>query len=239
LAGAFADRVYQKTGTLPSADQIKQFVAQNLNNSFAQKFILGMAPDQVNAIADQYLQGNPDALSTPGTKSAEEQRLSGLADQVNKLYDTGRQNLVSGYDQTVYNPGKTQLANDLAGQGMLTNPNSRLSFDNLESNRGRDLASGLNTLEGQRAQGNIDISKNIEDLLQQDKNRSQQAYQFNQGFNANRDDTAFNQGLQNKQLGIASQIGRLQANNNKKDWTDYLNTGINAIGTGAKIASMF
>lgn len=243
LANAFADRVYMKTGSLPTEDQVRQFVGQNLTPGFAQKFILGLAPDQINSMADEYIIGNPDALVNPGTigaqKSAEEQRLSGLKDQLDKIYNTGRENLVSGYDKTVYAPAKTRAVNDLAGQGMLTNPNSRYTLDAIEASRGSDLASGLNQLEGQRATGNIDLSKTIEDLLQRNKDRSQNAYQFGKTFNAGRDDTFFNQGMQQRGLDLASTLGKLQAGNNKKDWSDYLNTALNVVGTGTKAYTAF
>lgn len=221
LANSFADRVYAKTGFLPTEDQVRSFVGQNLNSGFAQKFITGIAPDQINGIADEYIAGNPDALENPGVagqrKSAEEQRLSGITDQLNKIYDTGKANLVSGYNDTVYSPAKSTAVNDLAGQGMLSQPNSRYILDAIESNRSRDLTSGLNTLEGERAAGNIDVSKTIEDLLQRNRDRSLNASQFNRSFNASRDDTAFNQGIQRKSMDIAAQIGRLQANGQEND----------------------
>lgn len=241
LASAFADRVHQQTGYLPTADQVKQFVAQNLTPAFAQKFIVGLAPDQINSIADDYIKGNPDALVNPGIQgaqqSAEQQRLSGLKDQLDNIYNTGEQNLVSNYDTTVYNPAKTTATNDLAGQGLLTNPNSRFTLDNIDANRGRDISSGLNTLESNRAAGNIDISKTIEGLLQEDANRNQNAYQFNKTFNAAQANTAFNQNLQNNGINLASLIGKYQAQNSQKGPLDYLNAGLNVIGTGAKVYS--
>lgn len=243
LASAFADRVFQQTGYLPTEDQVRQFVAQNLTPTFAQKFILGIPPDQINTIADEYIKGNPDALINPGVqgaqKSAEEQRLMSLTQQLDKIYNAGRENLVSGYDDTVYGPGKARVANDLAGQGMLTQPNSRYALGELEANRGRDLRSGLNQLEGERAAGTIDLSKAIEGLLQQNKDRAQNAYQFGKTFNAGRDDAFFNQGLQTRGLDLASQIGKAQADASKKTWMDYLNTGLNVGSTLAMTKMAF
>lgn len=238
LASSFADRVYQKTGSLPTEDQLRQFVSQSLTPGFAAKFIQGMPVDALNSMADQYLQGNPDALTNPGTQSAEQQRIMGLKDQLDKIYGAGKENLVSGYDSTVYGPAKTRAVNDLAGQGMLTNPNSRYTLDAIDANRGRDLQSGLNTLESNRASGQVDLGKTIEDLLQRNADRSQNSYQFNKTFNANEENTAFNQGIQRKSLDMAGQIGKAQANGQKKDWMDYLNTGINAASTAAKIYAM-
>lgn len=237
LADAFADRFFQKTGALPSEDQLRQFVAQNLNSGFAQKFIQGIPRDQITAMADDYFVGNPDVLVAPGAKSAEEQRLGGLKEQLDKIYQTGEQNYISNYDQNVYGPAKTTAVNDLAGQGMLTNPNSRYTLNQIEGNRGRDISSGINTLESNRAAGQVDLGKTIEDLLQKNKDRAQSGYQFNKTFSAGREDTAFNQGLQRQQLTMADQLGRLQAENNKKGWADYLTTALGAAGTAANAYS--
>lgn len=235
LASSFADRVLQRTGTLPSEDAMRQFVSQNLTEGFAAKFIQGMPPDQISNLADQYLQGNPDALNTPGAKSAEEQRLSGLTDQLNKIYDTGRANYVSAYDTDVFNPAKTRAVEERAALGNLNQGTTNYVLGQLEGNRSRDVSSGINQLEGQRAAGSIDLAKNIEDLLQRNRDRSQSAYQFNQGFNADREDTFFNRALQQKQFDLTGQLGKLQANANKKGPLDYLNTATNLAGTAGSL----
>lgn len=226
LADSFADRVLSKTGSLPTEDQVRQFVAQNLTSGFAQKFIQGIPKDQIDGLTDQYLQGNPDALTNPGTQTAEQKRLDGLKTQLDTIYSTGKDNLVSGYDSTVFNPAKTRAADDLAGQGMLTNPNSRYNLNVIEANRGKDLQSGLNTLESARASGQVDLGKTIEDLLQKNADRAQSSYQFNKNFNANQDATFFNQGLQRQQMDLAGQIGRAQANGQS-------NNGFAGAGGGA------
>lgn len=239
LASAFADRVFERTGSLPTEDQVRQYVSATLTPGFAQRFIQGLPADSLTAMADEYFQGNPDALTNPGTKSAEEQRILGLSQQLDKLYQTGRESLVKGYDEEIYGPGKQNTVNDLSAQGMLNNPNSRYALNALEANRGRDISRGMTTLEGQRAQGNIDLSKTIEGLLQQNKDRAQSAFQFGKTFGANRDDTAFNQGMKRKELDIAGQLGRAQANAGKRDWMDYANFGMNLLGTGAKAYAGF
>lgn len=239
LATAFADRVYQKTGTLPSEDAMRSFVASTATPKFAADFIQGVAPDKINAIADNYLIGNPDALNTPGTQSANALQNADLQKSFDTAYNAGEQNLVNSYNNDVYNPAKTKTADDLAGQGMLTNPNSRYALNQVEANKGRDITSGLNVLAGNKAAGQVDIAKTLADLQQQNLNRAQSAYQFGQTFNANQDNTAFNQGLQRKGLDIASQIGKLQAGNQKPGTLDYLNTGANLLGNVAKAYTAF
>ncbi len=248
LASAFADSVYKKTGQLPSEDQVKNFVAQNLTQGFAQKFITGMPTDQITALADQHVDANPDQYVPQGQANqaqADQDRILGLNKQLDQAYDAGANNYVQSYNDRVYAPAKQQTANDLAGQGMLTQPNSRYSLDAIEANRGRDISSGLNTLAGERAKGSVGLGTTIEGLLQSQQGINNQNMQFNknfglanQQFNAAQDQNTFNQGLQNRSLDIAGQIGRMQAEGKKKDWMDYLNTGLNVAKTGAGIAAM-
>lgn len=237
LASTFVDRVYEKTGSLPTEDQIHSYVAQNANGANASKFIQnGFNTDQMYNAADDYLNSNPDALTNPGTKSAAEQRILSLNDQLDKAYNSGAQNYVSSYDQNVYGPNKQRTANDLAGQGMLGQPNSRYSLDQVDANRGRDISSGLNTLAGERAKGSVDLGKTIENLLQSQQGINNQASQFNKTFNAGRDDTYFNQGLQNRGLTIAQHLGQLQAAGQKNDGVaGALGGGLSGAGSGAMV----
>lgn len=243
LAESFTDQVYKQTGSLPTEDQIRQFVGSTLTPAFAQKFITGIAPDQITSMASDYIKGNPDALTNPGTVSAaqaaQNQYETGLTGQLDKAFEAGKQNLVSGYDTNVYGPQKTQAVNDLAGQGMLQNPNSRYTLNALDANRSRDLTSGITSLAGAQAQGQVGLDTTIQDILQKNADRAQNAYQFGKTYNAAQDNTAFNQGLQTRALGMADTIGKLQANNNKKDPLDYFNAAVNAGGTAAKAYTAF
>lgn len=210
LATAFADSVYKKTGQLPTEDQVKNFVAQNLTQGFAQKFITGLPQDQITALADQHVNDNPDQFAAAGQQTPQD-RVLGLNKQLDEAYSRGSEDYVNKYDQNVYNPSKTKTANDLAGQGMLTQPNSRYSLDAIEANRGRDISSGLNTLASERAKGSVGLGTTIEGLLQSQQGINNQKSQFNQQFQAAQDKNIFDQGLQNRSLDIAGQIGKLQA----------------------------
>ncbi len=238
LASTFADQILAKSGSLPSEDQIRQFVSQTLTPGLATQFIQGtLNPDKIVGIIRDYFVGNPDALVNPGVQStqqsAEERRLSGLKDQLDKIYNAGRENLVSGYDTQVYGPAKQRAVNDLSSQGILTNPNSRYTLNAIEANRGRDISTGLNTLEGQRAAGNVDLSTTIENLLQKNADRSQNAYQFGKNFNFNQENTAFNQGLQRQQLDLADQLGRLQAGQGGNGLSRALGGGLSGAAGGS------
>ncbi len=240
LASSFVDSLMKKNGgQIPSPDQVKQFVASNATQGNMMKWIQGqLTPDQINTLADQHIEANPDQL-TGGNQQSSQDRILGLNKQLDQAYDAGANNYVQSYNDRVYGPAKQQTANDLAGQGMLTQPNSRYSLDAIEANRGRDISSGLNTLAGERAKGSVGLGTTIEDLLQKQQGINNQKSQFNRTFQAAEDKNIFDQGLQNRSLDIAGQIGRMQAEGKKKDWMDYLNTGLNVAKTGAGIAAMF
>lgn len=237
LASSFADRFYQKTGQLPTEDQVRQFVGSTLTPGFAQKFITGIAPDQLHAMSDSYIQSNPDLLKS--TQDDPQSRILALNDQLDKIYNTGKQNYVKSYDENVYAPAKESAVNDLAGQNLLTQPNSRFALDKVESNRGRDISSGLNTLESNRATGAVDLGKTIENLLQGQQQISNQNSQFNKSLNLTQDQIDTQNALNNRQLSLADRLGQLNANANKPGWMDYLNTGLKTAGTVAQVATAF
>lgn len=238
LAKAFVDRFHQKGGKLPDEDAVKSFVAQTLTPGFAQKFIVGgISPDQINAnVVDPYLQDNAGKIGLGGDAGTTESRILGLNDQLDKVYETGKNKFLE--DTTAnYGAQKQGLVNDLAGQGMLTQPNSRVSLDSLEANKNKSVASGLNALAGQKAAGALDLGTTIENLLQKQQEIGNQNSQFNKTYNAGREDTYFNQGLQNRQISLADTLGRLQANASKPGWMDYLNTALTGVGAVGGLAT--
>lgn len=255
LASNFADRVYQKTGQLPSEDQIRQFVVANATTSNASKFITGnLGTDAMSALSDQHIQGNPDIVSSanpqPNPAAAAQQRILGLNDQLNKVYDTGEQNYVNRYNSDVYAPAKTSAVNDMAAQGLSTQPTSRIGLNQIEGNRQRDISSGLNTLESNRAAGSVDLGKQIEQLLQgqqQITNQNTQfgqslannANQFNRNYNLNQDQLDYNRGLQQQQMDLSSQLGRLQAQNAQPGWDDKVLAGLGGLGSVANAYNAF
>ena len=211
LANNFVNKITQKTGKIPSEDQVKAFVASTLTPGFAQQFIQGIGNDQIRAnYVDPYISENAGTLGIGGGQGDIEKRLLGLNDQLNKVYDTGRKSLISGIEDT-YGTQKRGLADDLAGQGLLGQPTSRYSLDRLEANKGKSIQSGLNVLEGQRAGGAVDLAGTIESLLANERRAGDARAESGRNFRANREDTYFNRGLQSRQLDMASQLGRLQA----------------------------
>lgn len=235
LADAFVNRFYEKTNALPSEDQVRQFVAQNLTPGFAAQTIAGTNKDSIVAnYVDPYLKDN--GIGTGAQSPADLQ--AQLQGQYDTVYDAAKKNyLADSEDQ--YGAQKANLTNDLSGQGLITQPNSRISLDALEAAKNKNITSGLNTLAINRATGQVDLAKTIQDLLQKQETINNNTSQFNKTFNAGREDTYFNQGLQNKQLGMAQTLGKLKADSSGKDWTDYLNTGLKVAGTAGQIAALF
>lgn len=246
LADAFVTRFHQKTNTLPSEEQVRQFVANNLTPGFASRMIAGINTDQIiNSYVDPYIQDNANNLGIGGTGGDAQSRILSLNDQLDKAYEAGKNKFIQDTNDQ-YGAQKQGLVNDLAGQGMLTQPNSRVSLDALEAAKNKSIASGINTLAGQRAAGSVDLGKTIESLLQSQQQIGNQASQFNKTFNAGREDNYFNQGLQNRQLSLSDTLGRLQSNASKPGTLDYLGLAfkglgaLGSLGTGvANVANAF
>lgn len=256
LASSFADSVLKKTGQLPTEDQVRQFVAQNLTPGFAQKFITGMPPDQIDAISNSYIDTNPDVLASfnaqqaqtaaqaqqAQNQSAMKSYTDSLQGYANQQYDTGAQALQNS-TQDAYVPAKRGLVEDLAAQNSLGNANSRYSLDTLEGTKNRTLSEGLTNLAGQRAQTMSGLGAQGAQLglqSQQIGNQSQsianQAKQYGQSlglanreFMNNQDVQNQNFGLMSRQLDTATKLGKQQADANKPGAMDWLNTGIKGL----------
>jgi hypothetical protein len=237
LSSSFVDRIHQKSGRVPTVDQVRQFVAQNATSGNAAKFIQGqISPDQMNALADNYISGNPEVLADPN--DTPESRIKALKGELDKAYGAGKESLTSGIED-IYGQQKRGLVDDLAGQGMLTQPTSRISLDALEANKNKSLASGLSSLEGSRAAGQLDLSKTIEGLLQNERTAATGRSQWNQEFNARQDDTAFNRGLLNRQLSLSQELGKMQAKAKEPNWLDYANLALNGAKTASSVYTGF
>lgn len=241
LSSSFVDRYHSQTGQIPTADQVKQFVAQNATQGNAMKFVQNqLNPDQMNALADQYIQSNPSSATSgqlPG--QALTNQLQGFADQ---QYQTGVQNLQNDV-QNQYIPQKQGLVNDLAAQGMLQNPNSRYSLNALEGDKNRMLNQGITQLANQRAGAGLNVGLQGAQMGQQNQQFNQQLGLANRQFGNQQDIQAQNYGLMNRQMGLASELGRQQAEAAKPGWADYtvaaLGAGGGLLGAGANIYKTF
>lgn len=233
LINGFVDRTLAKTGQVPTEDQVRQFVNQTYTPGYANKFTLRQVnADTINGMVDSFLSENPVGESPKADPI--ESRILGLNDQLDKAYEGSRSRFLADADE-IYGGQKTNLVNDLAGQGMLTQPNSRISLNTLEGNKQKTIGQGLTDLATRRAEGSIGLSSTIENLLANERRAKEEGSRFNKTFSANRDDVAFDQASKSREMSLAERLGKLQAGQ-KPGW------GAGAAGgaiSGASMGSAF
>ena len=163
LASNFVDEFYKKFGKLPTEDQMKSFVGENLTPSFAQKFIQGLNTDQiVSQYVKPYVTANEqDLASGAGITTANPQ--DELQKRVDALYGKARE-AIPMQAEDYWNPQKAKVAQDLAAQGLLNQPVSRLTFNQLEGGKQWSITEALAGLAGQQAGGEIDLAKTLAGL---------------------------------------------------------------------------
>jgi hypothetical protein len=247
LAEQFVNRVLQKTGRLPSEDQVRGFVSENLNSTFAEKFIKGINNDQlISNYVDPYLNEKPEILADPNAAknaaTAEEQRILGLNKQLDELYGLGKEKTTQDIEDA-YGLQKRNVVNDLAGQGMLTQPTSRLTLNELEASKGKSLSQALASLAGDRARGSLDLSKTIETLLANERGAKEQSRQFGMDYGlrkratgAAEEESAFNRRIAQQQIDLAKKLGQMQANASKPN---LFSSALGGATGGATIGSKF
>lgn len=239
LADAFIERMYEKTGKLPDENQVHDFVAGNLDSSFASNYIKGtLNQDQIKGqIVDPYLQGNN--LAGGADPTGVEGRASSLNDQLNKYYNDAAGYVTNNVNDQ-YAKQKTTMADELASQGLLGQGTSRYSLNALEGSKNQALSQGLAGLAGQKAAGQMDISKTIEGILQGQRSLNQNQNQFQQNLQFSKNQAQNQQDLLNRQLGLAGAIGKAQAGAQSNDGLSGAAGGALAgAGTGAAVGSVF
>lgn len=245
LANSFADQYLKKNGRLPSSDEVKTFVGQNLTPSFASKFILGMAPDQITAnYTDPYIQANPASSGSTGDLNAVG-TLQTLSSQLPGLYQNASNQLGEVADTAFAAPRKAAIE-DEAALGRLRSPASIGNIGAVDAAKASSLASGRAGLLSQQIGNTTDLGKALSGVQQSQQQINNQASQFGQTNALSR--TALNDQLygneiqrgQNQQLlNLSSLLGRQKASQNQPGPLDYINTGANALSAGGKIAALF
>lgn len=211
LADAYIDRVFEKTGKLPDANQVKDFVSSNLDSGFASQYIKGtLNRDQIKSqMVDPYIAAN--GLGSGNDPTGVEGRMNDLNSKLEQYYK-GAGDYATTNINNEFNRQKTNVANDLAGAGLLSSGVSRYSLNDLEGQRGQANASAQATLASQKAAGQVDLSKTIENILAGQRGLQQGASQFQQNLNFSKNQYQNQLDYQNRSLDLASQLGRLQAN---------------------------
>ena len=250
LADAFIEQMQKQTGKLPSEDQVRQFVATTLDRGFASEFIRGIPKDSiVSNYVSPYLKSNINELNpSTETNSLEKEiasRNSGLSARLDDLFNRAT-NTVSGRINREFNDQRGRAIEEEAALGRLRSPVSIPTIARIDENRNRSLSDAFGQLAGQRASGEMDLSKTIEGILAGERRAKEQGNQFNQELGLRRDmlKDQRNQyqdslGLQRQQIGLAERIGKMQADASGDDWLDYVNTAINTAGTVANFKNAF
>lgn len=258
LAATFADKVFKKTGQLPSEDQVRQFVANTASGGNASKFILGnLGGDVMNSLAEEYIQGNPEIgqLAKPQAQVTANdigQGTNRALDQTNAIYDMVQNQAVEA-NRRAFAPLRTRAAEEEAALGRLRSPVSAApgsNISNIDQQEGNSLSGIIGNILGQKASGTMDLTKFNEQLgagerrageaeSQFARNLAANRSQFNQNLNFQRDRDDYERMLNNRQLSLSEMLGRRQADGPKRDWLDYLNAGVGAAGTAANIYTGF
>ena len=237
LAESFVDRFLEKTGKLPTSSQVTDFVATNLNSSWADKYIRGATPrDQTKArLVDPYLEQigalKPQATEQPGAVALED-KLSGIYDQIEAA--------APGRIARAFIPQRQRAIEEEAVLGRLRSPVSASPDSIIQQQdklQGEALADTIGNIMQQRATGSLDIAR----IGQGERQMAQQNEQFGRSLSLDRERLRSDADLKERDFRntqqanrIAQEIGRLQAQGKKPGALDYLNTvfgGIGSVGT--------
>lgn len=244
LADAYIDQILSKTGQLPSEEDVRGFVANNLTPRFADQFIRGMGKDQILANYVEPAMKEQELLQgQKAEQEAIEKGILGLNEQNENLYNAAKTMLPMDVEEA-YLPQKQGLVQDLAGQGLLRQRNSRWSLDALDAAKQKSITSGLADINVSKATSGLDIGKTAQNLLAQQRSLAQQGQQFGLDYGLRRRELGnqeyqadFDRGMAQQQLGLAAQLGRQQAEASKPGWMDYLNTGLTGLSSLASAYS--
>ncbi len=244
LAESFVDRFLEKTGNLPSEEQVNDFVAENLTSSFAREFILGATPraQTKSKIVDPFLEkqgiiGGGGALS-PGQI---QERALGLTDRLKQILGQVEEFGVSSINRQ-FDPLERRVVSEEASRGRLRQPVARREGAPIQQIRRQrqEAISGLKgSLAGQRFGTEVDLAKFIEELLSGESQFGRRFGLAEEEVGLEREKFDTEKILRNKELNLSKTLGRLQAQNKKSGTMDKVKTGIEAAGTAAKIASLF
>lgn len=224
LASTFADKFYEKTGNLPTEDQMRTYVAANANSMNASKFVQNQFnTDHMYANAEDYIKSNPDITKNPNADADLQKQMQGLNQQVTDLYGKAGESISNSIDAGFAEP-RRQAISDEAALGRLRSPASIPNIAGVDTAREQAKGQAMAGLYGQQAGASLDIGKTVEGLLANERRAGEQVQQFGQSYGlANRklaDDlynSDYTRGLETKKLDLAGQLGRQMADGQKND----------------------
>lgn len=238
LAHHYIQAIHDKTGKIPSADEVKQFVAQNLTQDFAKKYITGqLNGSNIGAqVVQPYLQNKEfeNSLKNPNAPLS-------TASQLDSIY-APLQNEAVRQVNAQFSPLRSRAVEEEAALGRLRSPvsaDASSPIGQVDTNQGNALSSVIGNILSQKATGTLDLTKFNEGLDLSKQQLGQAQNQFNQTLGFNKQTYADQQDLQKKQLDLAKYLGQLQAGNNQPGILDYINTGAKVAGGGASLLTAF
>lgn len=217
LAENFIERVYQKTGKLPSADQVTQFVGENMTPDFAKQVISDtINPAQLNKISDMYLDVNPEIVN--GLKpAADNTSLAATAQQLNQFYDPLQKYALEDVKRQ-FDPLRARAVEEEAALGRLRSgvsaaPNSAIG--QVDVNQGNAFANVISNILGQKASGTLDLNKFNQNMGLQQQQLQNAKNEFNQTLGFNKQQYSDQMDYQNKALALQEILGRQMAANRR------------------------
>lgn len=131
-------------------------------------------------------------------------------------------------------PARQKLLSEEKALGRLDSPVSIVPLSNLDAQRENAMGAGLGQLAAQRAAGEMDFAKTLENMLAGERRAGEQVTQFNQGLGLQRQGLAERARMFNDQLGfdrenaIQDRILKgkaIEAGRNDKDLLDKVGQG--------------
>lgn len=246
LIGNFQKQFAAIVGRTPTEEETNDFVNQALTPSYAAKVLQGGdASGDIARSVKNYVDLSPE-INAERTKSlldAEQKRQeeagSGLSKKLETLAGEQRGSLAQQISD-LYNPIRSRTITEQARLGRLQSPVSNVNLRKVDEMQGKAISSGLSNFAGQQFGAEVDIAKSIQNILENEKNRAQQNYQFQQNLGLQRDATRQQQENNLMQYNLANQLGQAQAraqqDARKVGPLDYINTAFTGAGT---LASLF
>ena len=244
LATPYINAYMKQNGKLPTEDEVRSFVGDNLNSQYASDFITGnVSPDKIMSKYVTPALQQQKLLETTGQSNDQITKgIAGLNDLNSQLYEAAKNKLPQDVEE-LYTPQQKGLAEDLAAQNQLGQMNSRYSLDALQAQKQKAITQGLGNILVARAQGGIDVGKTAQQLMANQRSLEQQNQQFGQTFGLQRkalnqsiDEQEYQRGLQQQQLGLAAQLGRQQAAGQRNNG---LGGSLGGAASGAMIGGQF
>ncbi|HYE71831.1 MAG TPA: hypothetical protein VEF04_00815 [Blastocatellia bacterium] len=127
-----------------------------------------------------------------------------LQQKLDAIFGQAGQYAAEGIERQ-FAPQRSRVAAEQAAMGRLGSGVGQYSLGQVDQNKSNAMAQIFGNLAGQRASGQLDISKTIEGILQGERRAEDQRNQFGQSMQFNRDSllNEINQGRENRGLQLS------------------------------------